>query len=79
VLHLAIARDDLVHVIGAIRIGHRGLEFPELARHDAHRPRPIHHLGHSAAARHLADVLAEIADGNAPIEGDLALVGQFLA
>ena len=79
VLHLAIARDDLVHVIRAIRIGHRSLEFPQLARHDAHGPRPVHDLGHGATARHLADVLAEIANRNATIEGDLALVGQFLA
>src|SRR6185436_8703222 len=32
-----------------------------------------------ATARHLADVLAEIANGNATIEGDLALVGELLA
>ena len=79
VLHLAIARDDLFHLIGTIRIGHRGLEFPELARHDTHGPRAIHDLGHGTAARHLADVLAEIANGNAAIEGNLALVGRFLA
>ncbi len=75
VLHLAITRDDLVHLIRAIRIGHRSLELPQLARHDAHGPRPVHDLGHGATARHLTDVLAEIADGNAAIEGDLALVG----
>jgi hypothetical protein len=79
VLHLAIARDDLVHVIGAIRIGHRGLEFPQLARHDANGSRAVHHLGHRATARHLPDVLAEIADGNAPIERDLALIRRLLA
>ena len=78
-LHLAITHDDLVHVVGAIGIGHRGLEFPELARHGADGPRAVHHLGHRAAARHLADVLAEIADGNAPIERDLALIRRLLA
>ena len=32
-----------------------------------------------AAARHLAHVLAEVADGDAAIDGDLALVGLLLA
>ena len=31
------------------------------------------------AARHLLDVLAEIADGRLPRDGDLAIVGHFLA
>ena len=79
VLHLAIARDDVVHLVGAIRIGHRGLEFPQLGRDDADGTGAVHHLGHGAAARHLADVLAEIADGDAAIERDLALVGRLLA
>ena len=39
----------------------------------------IHHLGHGAAAGHLADVLVEIADGDAAIGRDLAFVGQLLA
>ena len=78
-LDLAIARDDFFHLVGAIRIGHRSLEFPQLARHDAYGPRPVHDLGHGAAARHLTDVLAEIANRDATIEGDLALVGQLLA
>ena len=79
VLHLAIARDDVVHLVGLVRIGHGGLELLQLGRHDADRPGAVHHLGHGAAARHLADVLAEIADGDAAIERHLALVGQFLA
>src|SRR6185369_1357965 len=74
VLHLAITHDDFVHVVGAIGSGHRGLEFPKLARHGADGPGAVHHLSHGAAARHFTDVLAEIADGNAPIERDLTLV-----
>ena len=45
----------------------------------AHRAGAVHHLGDGAAARHLADVLAEVADGDAAIDGDLALVGLLLA
>ena len=78
-LHLAIARDDLVHVIGARGIGHRGLELLQFGRDHRHRARAVHHLGHGAAAGHLADVLAEIADRHAAIDRDLTLVGQFLA
>ncbi len=78
-LHLAVAGDDLVHVVGARRIGHRGLELLQLGRDRADRARAVHHLGHRAAARHLADVLAEVADGDAAIDRDLALVGLFLA
>src|SRR6202021_654929 len=43
------------------------------------RPCPTRHRGSGAAASHLADVLAEIADGDAAIGRDLALVGEFLA
>ena len=32
----------------------------------------------TAVARHLADILAEIADGHASLDRDLALVGEFL-
>ena len=79
VLHLAVARDDVVHVVGARRIGHRGFELLHLGGDRADRTGAVHHLGHRAAARHLADVLAEIADGDAAIDRDLALVGLFLA
>jgi hypothetical protein len=79
VLHLAIARDDVFHLVGLVRIGHRGFERFQLARHDADGTGTVHDLGHRAAARHFADVLAEIPNGNTPVEGDLALVGRFLA
>ncbi|MGY4436785.1 hypothetical protein ACVWWO_009262 [Bradyrhizobium sp. F1.13.1] len=78
-LHLAVTRDDLVHLVGLIRVGHRGLEFVQLGRHRTHRSRPVHDLGHGAAAGHLADVLVEIADGDAAIGRDLPLIGRFLA
>src|SRR5262249_6272414 len=48
-------------------------------RHGADRAGAVHHLGHRAPSRHLADVLAEVADGRAAIDRDLALVGLVLA
>ncbi len=78
-LHLAVARDDVVHLVRAVRIGHRGLELLELGRDGAHRAGAVHDLGRGTAARHLADVLAEIADGDAAIDRHLALVGVILA
>ena len=61
-LHLAIALDDRVHLVDAIGIGHGGLELLQLGGNLAHRPGAVHHLRHGAAAGHLADILAEIAD-----------------
>src|SRR5204863_5244817 len=56
-----------------------GFERLQLGRHDADRTGAVHDFGHRAAARHLADILAEIANGDAAIERDLALVGRLLA
>jgi hypothetical protein len=78
-LHLAIARNDLIHVVGLVRIRHGGLERLELGRNRAHRTGTIHHLGDGAAARHLADVLAEIADGYAALDRQLAFIRLLLA
>ena len=49
------------------------------ARDRGDGPGAVHRLGDGAAARHLADVLAEVADGHAAIDRDLALVGLLLA
>src|SRR6202165_1065243 len=51
-----------------------GCSWPVIMRNSV-----VHHLRPRAAARHLADVLAEIADGHAPIDGHLAFVGLLLA
>jgi hypothetical protein len=77
-LHLAVALEDLVHFVRALRIDHGRLELFQLGRDAADRPRPVHHLGHRALARHLADVLAEIADGDAAIDRHLPLVRLVL-
>jgi hypothetical protein len=55
------------------------LQLLQLGRHRADGAGAVHHLRHRAATRHLAHVLAEIADGNAPIDRYLALVGLLLA
>jgi hypothetical protein len=78
-LHFAITGNDFVHVIRTVRVGHCRLQFLQLARDDADGTGAVHHFGHSTAARYLADILAEIADRNAPIDRDLALVGLLLA
>ena len=78
-LHLAVALDDRLHLVRPVRIRHGGLQLLQLGRHGAHRAGAVHHLGHGAAARHLAHVLAEVADGHAAIDGHLALVGLLLA
>ena len=57
----------------------RVLELVQLGRDLAHRTGAVHHLGDGAAAGHFADILAEIADGDAAIGRDLALVGQLAA
>ena len=68
----------LVHLVRPVGIGHGGLQLLQLGGHRAHRAGAVHHLGDGAAAGHLAHVLAEVADGDAAIDGDLALVGQLL-
>src|SRR5262249_23847291 len=67
-LRAAVARDDVLHVAGAARIRHGGLQLPQFRRDRADRTGAVHPLGDGAAARHLADVLAEVADGHAAID-----------
>ena len=69
----------VVHLVGAVGIAHGGLELGHLGGQRADRPDAVHDLGHGAAAGHVADILAEIADRDAAIDRDLALVGLLLA
>ena len=78
-LHLAVALDQRVQLVGAVRIRHGGLQLFQLGRDRADRAGAFHHFGDGAAAGHLADVLAEIADGDAAIDRDLAFVRRLLA
>ena len=78
-LHVAVARNDLVHLVQPIGIDHCGLERVQFGCDLADRPRPVHHLGGGATTRHLADILAEIADRHVFLDRDLPLVRQFPA
>ncbi len=78
-LDFAVARDDRVHVIGAGGIGHGGFEVFQFGGDGADGAGAVHHFGDGTAAGHLADVLAEVADGDAAFGGDLAFVGLLLA
>ena len=78
-LDLAEARQDLVHVVGARRIGHRLIQRFELVMEGADAPAAGDGLVEHAAARHLFDVLAEVADRHPLGDRHVALVGGFLA
>ena len=70
----------VVHLVGAVGVGHGGLELLRARPPTALTgPAPSITSADGAAARHLADVLAEIADGDAAVGRDLALVGLLLA
>ena len=78
-LHLAEAREDLVHVVGAAGIGHRVLQLFELVMQIADAAAAGDGLIEDGAARHLLDVLAEVADGELLRDRDLAVVRRFFA
>ncbi len=78
-LHFAVAFDDGFHFVGAIRVGHRRFQVLQFGGDRADWAGAVHHLGDGAAAVHFADVLAEVADGDAAIDGDLALVRLLLS
>ncbi len=64
-LDLAEARQDLVHVVGAIRIGHRLVEPLELVVQRPDAAAAGNRLVEHAAAGHLLDVLSKVANGQA--------------
>ena len=78
-LHLAEALEQLVHLVGALRIGQRLLQLLQLGGDLGDGAGARHHLGDDRPARHLADVLAEVADGDAALDRDLPVVGRLLA
>ena len=77
-LRFAIFLDDLVHPVGLVRIAHGVFELTHFGGDVAHRPGAVHHLGDSTMAGHVADILAEIADGDAAIDLDLTFVRLLL-
>ena len=78
-LHLAEAREDPVHVVRARGIRHRVLQILELVMQIADASAARDRLVEHRAARHLLDVLAEVADRQLLRHRDLALVGAFFA
>ncbi len=77
--HLAIARDDRIHLVGLVGVAHIGFELAHLGAERRHRPGAVHGFGYDRAPGHLAHVLGEIPDARAPIDGNLPLVGRLLA
>jgi hypothetical protein len=53
-------------------------ELAQLGRHLGHGSGAGHGFGDRAPARHLPDILAEVADGHAAVDGNLAVVGRLL-
>ncbi len=61
-LHVAEAREDLVHLVGSRRIGHRVLQVLELVVQVAEAPAAGDRLVQHGSPGHLFDVLPEVAD-----------------
>ena len=78
-LHFAEAREDAVHVAGLRRVAHRVLQRLELVMQIAEAPAAGDGFVEHRAARHLLDVLAEVADGQLLRHRHVALVGRLLA
>ena len=74
-LHLAEAREDAVHVAGLRRVGHGVLQRLELVVQVAQPSAAGNHLVDDRPARHLLDVLPEVADGQLLRHRDVAFVG----
>ena len=79
VLHLAIAFENFLHLVGLVGVGHLGFDRLQFGGDFGHGTSAVHRFGNRAAARHLADILAEVTDGHAAIDRDLAFVGLILA
>jgi hypothetical protein len=77
-LHGAEALEQRVHLVAVGGIGQRLFEFLELRGDLGHRAGAGHHLGDDGAPRHLADVLAEVADRDVAFDRDLPVVGCLL-
>jgi hypothetical protein len=78
-LHLAVAFDDGVELVGLAGVDHGGLEAGHLGGEGADGTDAVHHRGDGALALHLADVLAEVADGHAGIDDHEAVVRLLLS
>ena len=77
-LRVAEALHQLLDLVRALRVGHGVLQLVELVRGLGDGAGACHRLFEHRAAAHLADVLAEVADGDVAIDRDLAAVGLLL-
>jgi hypothetical protein len=78
-LHFAEARKDAIHVAGLRGVAHRVLQRLELVVQIAQPSAAGNRLVQDRAARHLLDVLPEVADGQLLRHRDFALVWRFFA
>ena len=78
-LHLAEPGEDAVHVVGLRGVGHGVLQRLELVVQIAEAAAAGNHLVDDGPARHLFDVLPEVADRHPLRHRDVALVGLLLA
>jgi len=76
---VAEALDEGLHLAGSGGVGQRVLQLRQPGGNRGDGARALHGLGDRAPPLHLPHALAEVADGDAPVDGDLALVGLLLA
>ncbi len=76
-LHFAEAREDAIHLAGLRRVGHGMLQRLELMVQVAEAAAAGNGLVEHGAARHLLDVLAEVADRQLLRHRYVALVGRL--
>ena len=79
VLDLAEALEDRLHLVGPRGVGEGVLEVHQLVVQVAEAAAPGDRLLEDRAARHLLDVLPEVADGELLRDGDVPVVGVLLA
>ena len=78
-LHLAVAREDRLHLVLLVGVGHRRLELLVLVVEFADLAATDDHLVEHGATAHLALFLAEVADRHALWQRHVAVVGMILA
>ena len=78
-LHVTEALDDRVQLVHSVRVRHRELELRELRGDGGDLARAGDGLRDDRAARHLADVLAEVADGHPAVDHHVAAVRRLLS
>ncbi|OPZ57390.1 MAG: hypothetical protein BWY87_01642 [Deltaproteobacteria bacterium ADurb.Bin510] len=78
-LSLAVALQQLGHLVVAHGLGHAVFHAADLLAQGRNLDRSAHDLGQRRTAGHIADILAEVADHGLLGLGNLAAVGLFLA